>query len=48
MVSVWQDGSDSLERTGDPHIQTLRGKLRSIRDEEIIVTHRGLGYSLIV
>ena len=48
MDSVWQDGGDSLERTVDTHIKTLRGKLRSIRDEEIIVTHRGLGYSLIV
>jgi two-component system catabolic regulation response regulator CreB len=47
MDSVWQDGGDSLERTVDTHIKTLRGKLRSIRDEEIIVTHRGLGYSLI-
>ncbi|MFH1660793.1 MAG: two-component system response regulator CreB [Pseudomonadota bacterium] len=47
MDTVWQDGGDSLERTVDTHIKTLRGKLRSIRDEEIIVTHRGLGYSLI-
>ena len=47
MDNVWQDGGDSLERTVDTHIKTLRGKLRSIRDEEIIVTHRGLGYSLI-
>lgn len=47
MDAVWQDGGDSLERTVDTHIKTLRGKLRSIRDEDIIVTHRGLGYSLI-
>mgnify|MGYP002363788531 FL=1 len=47
MDTVWQDGGDSLERTVDTHIKTLRGKLRSIRDEDIIVTHRGLGYSLI-
>ena len=47
MDNVWQDGGDSLERTVDTHIKTLRGKLRSIRDEDIIVTHRGLGYSLI-
>ena len=47
MDNVWQDGGDSLERTVDTHIKTLRGKLRGIRDEDIIVTHRGLGYSLI-
>jgi len=47
MESVWQDGGESLERTVDTHIKTLRGKLRALRpDEEIIVTHRGLGYSI--
>jgi len=46
MDSVWQDGGESLERTVDTHIKTLRGKLRGIRDEDIIVTHRGLGYSI--
>ena len=47
MDAVWQDGGESLERTVDTHIKTLRGKLRGIRDEDIIVTHRGLGYSLL-
>lgn len=47
MESVWQDGGESLERTVDTHIKTLRGKLRALRpDEEVIVTHRGLGYSI--
>ena len=47
MESVWQDGGESLERTVDTHIKTLRSKLRALRpDEEIIVTHRGLGYSI--
>jgi two-component system catabolic regulation response regulator CreB len=46
MESVWQDGGESLERTVDTHIKTLRGKLRAVRDEEIILTHRGLGYSV--
>jgi two-component system catabolic regulation response regulator CreB len=46
MESVWQDGGESLERTVDTHIKTLRGKLRAIRDEEVILTHRGLGYSV--
>lgn len=47
MESVWQDGGDSLERTVDTHIKTLRGKLRGLRpDEDVILTHRGLGYSV--
>jgi two-component system catabolic regulation response regulator CreB len=46
METVWQDGGESLERTVDTHIKTLRGKLRAVRDEEVIHTHRGLGYSL--
>lgn len=47
MESVWQDGGESLERTVDTHIKTLRGKLRTLHpDEEVILTHRGLGYSV--
>lgn len=46
MESVWQDGGESLERTVDTHIKTLRGKLRAVRDEDAILTHRGLGYSI--
>jgi len=48
MESVWQDGGESLERTVDTHIKTLRGKLRTLRpDEDTILTHRGLGYSIV-
>jgi two-component system catabolic regulation response regulator CreB len=47
MEAIWQDGGESLERTVDTHIKTLRGKLRAICPaEESILTHRGLGYSL--
>jgi len=47
MASVWQDCGESLERTVDTHIKTVRGKLRAVRaDAEPIVTHRGLGYSV--
>lgn len=46
MQAVWQDDGESLERTVDTHIKTLRGKLRAIQAEEVIVTHRGLGYSI--
>ncbi len=47
MDLVWQDAEDSLERTVDTHIKTLRAKLREIDPAaDPILTHRGLGYSL--
>jgi two-component system, OmpR family, catabolic regulation response regulator CreB len=47
MENVWQDGGESLERTVDTHIKTLRGKLRTLHpDKDVILTHRGLGYSI--
>ena len=48
MESVWQDGGESLERTVDTHIKTLRGKLRAVQaDDDSILTHRGLGSSIV-
>lgn len=35
-----------LTRTIDAHIKTLRQKFAAICDDEIIVTHRGIGYGL--
>ncbi len=47
MDLVWQYAEESLDRTVDTHIKTLRAKLRSISDDaNPIQTHRGLGYSL--
>lgn len=47
MDLVWQDSGESMERTVDTHIKTLRAKLRLIDDSvEVVHTHRGLGYSL--
>lgn len=47
MDTVWQDAEETLERTVDAHIKTLRGKLKQIdADHEPIETHRGLGYSV--
>ena len=47
MDLVWQDAEESLDRTVDTHIKTLRAKLRDIdADANPILTHRGLGYSL--
>ena len=37
---------ESLDRTVDTHIKTLRQKLKSADAQETIVTHRGLGYEL--
>lgn len=53
MDSVWQTAEDSMERTVDTHIKTLRRKLREtistqqLPDTELIVTHRSMGYSLL-
>lgn len=47
MDVVWHDAEDTLERTVDAHIKTLRSKLRTIApDTQAIITHRGMGYSL--
>ena len=44
---VWDDPGDSLDRTVDAHIKTLRAKLKAIApDVEAIRTHRGSGYAL--
>lgn len=48
MDIVWVNAENTLERTVDAHIKTLRAKLRSVdRQTEAIVTHRGMGYSLL-
>lgn len=46
--SAWDEPEASLDRTVDAHVKTLRAKLRAVApdDEDPIVTHRGLGYSL--
>jgi two-component system, OmpR family, catabolic regulation response regulator CreB len=47
MDAVWHDAEESMERTVDAHIKTLRGKLRMVdADHDPIETHRGLGYSV--
>jgi two-component system, OmpR family, catabolic regulation response regulator CreB len=44
---VWDDPGESLDRTVDAHIKTLRAKLKIIAPEvEAIRTHRGTGYAL--
>jgi len=47
MDRVWSDAPDTLDRTVDAHIKSLRAKLRAIDDNaDPIQTHRGMGYSL--
>ena len=44
---VWDESSDSFDRTVDAHVKTLRAKLKAIAPEvDPIRTHRGSGYSL--
>jgi two-component system, OmpR family, catabolic regulation response regulator CreB len=48
MDLVWANAEDTLERTVDAHVKTLRAKLRKIdAASSAIVTHRGMGYSLL-
>lgn len=44
---VWDDASESFDRTVDAHIKTLRAKLREVAPQvEAIRTLRGTGYAL--
>ncbi len=47
MEDVWCDAPDTVDRTVDTHVKTLRAKLRQGGDgSDPIETHRGLGYSV--
>lgn len=49
MDRVWQDAEDTLERTVDAHVKSLRAKLRAVdAAADPIQTHRGMGYSINV
>jgi two-component system, OmpR family, catabolic regulation response regulator CreB len=44
---VWGNDTESMDRTVDAHVKTVRAKLKAIApNEEPIRTHRGSGYSL--
>jgi len=44
---VWDDTSESLDRTVDAHVKTVRAKLKAVAPTlEPIRTHRGVGYAL--
>jgi two-component system catabolic regulation response regulator CreB len=47
MERAWDDPASAFDRTVDAHVKALRAKLRAAAPEEDpIVTHRGMGYSL--
>ena len=49
MDLVWHDALDTVDRTVDTHIKTLRQKLRTINPAlNPINTHRDLGYSITI
>lgn len=44
---VWDDATESLDRTVDAHVKTLRAKMKLIAPQlDPIRTHRGSGYAL--
>lgn len=44
---VWDDATESLDRTVDAHVKTLRAKMKLVApDLDPIRTHRGTGYAL--
>ena len=46
LASISDHPEHRLSRTIDSHVKTLRQKLAEVCDDEIIITHRGIGYGL--
>lgn len=47
LSNIWGNSSDPLTNVVDVYIKRLRNKINEDHDESYIVTHRGLGYSLL-
>ncbi len=48
MEQASEDPDAAMERTVDAHIKSIRAKMKSVREDlDPIMTHRGLGYSLL-
>lgn len=49
MDLVWTNATNTMDRTVDTHIKSLRAKLKAINDnDDPIQTHRGMGYSIAI
>ena len=49
MDKVWTHAANTMDRTVDTHVKSLRAKLKAINDkDDPIETHRGMGYSIAV
>lgn len=47
LALVWDESSESFDRTVDAHVKTLRAKLHAVAPHvDAIRTHRGIGYAL--
>jgi two-component system catabolic regulation response regulator CreB len=47
MDKVWSNAINTMDRTVDTHVKSLRAKLKAIdENDEPIQTHRGMGYSV--
>ncbi len=47
MTMIWDEPESAFDRTVDAHIKAIRAKLRAADpQDDSIVTHRGIGYSL--
>lgn len=47
LSQVWGDDSESMDRTVDAHVKTVRAKMKAVAPAlEPIRTHRGTGYAL--
>jgi two-component system catabolic regulation response regulator CreB len=47
MDLVWTHAANTMDRTVDTHIKSIRAKLKLINDQDDpIQTHRGMGYSI--
>ena len=44
---LWDEPLSSFDRTIDTHIKTIRGKIKEVTSDDVIKTHRGIGYSLV-
>lgn len=47
LEKAWSEPHAAMERTVDAHIKGLRAKIKSAAGKDLIVTHRGFGYSFV-